>query len=186
MKPEPASAGETRRDFCVKAGSVVIGGLITAVPAVAGVAVVLDPLRRKSNGGEFIRVTSLEALPGDGVPRHFPVLSSKTDAWTRTALTPIGAIYLRREGDRKPVALNVTCPHAGCPVDFVPEKNGAKPGFYCPCHNSSFSVNGKVSDPQSPAARGLDELEVQIRNEKEVWVKFQNFHAGPAEKIPVA
>ena len=32
----------------------------------------------------------------------------------------------------------------------------------------------------------LDGLQVEIRNEKEVWVKFQNFQTGHSEKIPVA
>jgi hypothetical protein len=46
-------------------------------------------------------------------------------------------------------------------------------------------VDGKIADASSPAARGLDALDVEVRNEKEVWVKFQNFEAGKAEKIPV-
>ena len=40
------------------------------------------------------------------------------------------------------------------------------------------------SSPGSPAPRGLDELEVEIRNKSEVWVKFRNFRAGVPEKIP--
>ena len=39
--------------------------------------------------------------------------------------------------------------------------------------------------PASPAARGLDSLEVEVRNRREVWVKFQNFEAGQAKKIAV-
>ena len=187
MHPEQPTPSESRRDFCAKAGSVVLGGLITAVPAAAGVAVVLDPLRRKSNGGAFLRVTTLEALPNDGVPRKFPILASKTDAWTRTALTPVGAVYLRRNGDRPPEALNVVCPHAGCFVDYVPTETAtAKVGYYCPCHNSAFGLDGRITDPQSPSPRAMDTLEVQVRNGKEVWVKFQNFQAGHAEKIPAA
>lgn len=182
QKAESSAAPETRRDFCVKAGSVVIGGLITTVPVAAGVAVVLDPLRRKADGGAFLRVTTLEALPNDGVPRKFTILASKTDAWTRTALTPIGAVYLRRDGDRAPQALNVVCPHAGCFVDYV----AAREGFLCPCHNSTFTVEGKISAPKSPSPRGLDELAVEIRNGTEIWVKFQNFRAGGARKIAVS
>jgi hypothetical protein len=34
--------------------------------------------------------------------------------------------------------------------------------------------------------RGMDALEVEIRNTKEVWVKFQDFQAGHAEKVPIA
>jgi hypothetical protein len=31
----------------------------------------------------------------------------------------------------------------------------------------------------------MDQLEVEVRGGKEVWVKFQNFRAGVAKKIPV-
>src|SRR5438309_4689223 len=44
----------------------------------------------------------------------------------------LGAVYLRRTPDGKLQAFNVVCPHAGCFVDFLPER-----GMYlCPCHNS--------------------------------------------------
>jgi Rieske Fe-S protein len=61
----------------------------------------------------------------------------------------------------------------------------SRKGYHCPCHNSSFGVDGKIADPKSPSPRGLDELEVEIRGESEIWVKFQNFRAGGREKIPV-
>src|SRR4051812_7607072 len=97
-QPDPASQG--RRNFLTEALSVVIGGIVGIIPAAAGLAMYLDPLRRKSEAGNFVRVTTLDALPNDGVPRKFPVLASKTDAWTKTAQTPIGAVYVRRTGDQ--------------------------------------------------------------------------------------
>jgi Rieske Fe-S protein len=150
-------------------------------PLAAGLAVILDPLRRKSAQSAFIQVTSLQSLPDDGLPQKFVVISSHVDAWNRTPAIPIGAVYLRRTGPKSVQALNVVCPHAGCFVDFVT----ARKGYRCPCHNSSFAVDGKVDDPKSPSPRALDELEVEIRNDSEVWVRFQNFVAGHAEKIPV-
>jgi Rieske Fe-S protein len=65
-------------------------------------------------------------------------------------------------------------------VDFVQGRNS----YLCPCHDSAFAVDGKINDPKSPAARGMDELETSIRNDNEVWVKFQNFLAGETHKIP--
>jgi hypothetical protein len=32
----------------------------------------------------------------------------------------------------------------------------------------------------------MDALEVEVRGGKEIWVAFQNFQTGRAEKIPVA
>lgn len=148
-------------------------------PIGAGVAVFLDPMRRKSAAGEFVRVGFLSALPEDGTPRKFSIVTTREDAWNKLPNVPVGAVYLRRVG-QSVQALNVVCPHAGCFVDFVPSRNS----YLCPCHDSTFAVDGKINDSKSPAARGMDELEAQIRNGNEVWVKFQNFLAGEVEKIP--
>ncbi|MBM3877233.1 MAG: Rieske (2Fe-2S) protein [Verrucomicrobia bacterium] len=176
-----APAGE-RREFLKKALSAALGGATMAAPAAAGLAVYLDPLRRKAPAGRFVRVTTLEALPADGSPKKFPIIVSRVDAWNKTPATPVGAVYVRRTKEGALQAHNVACPHAGCFVDFQPERNG----YFCPCHNSTFGLDGKIADEKSPSPRGLDELKVELRNEKEVWVHFQNFHAGHAKKIPVA
>ncbi len=173
---------EPRRDFLKKAAAAGIGTAIVVIPAGAGLAVLLDPLRRKASTGEKVFVTSLDSLPQNGAPQKFAILASRVDAWNKFPNAPVGAVYLRRTGDKQVEALNVVCPHAGCFVDFRQDKKD----YFCPCHNSSFGLDGKIADRKSPAPRGLDGLEVEIRNEKEVWVKFQNFQTGHAEKIPVA
>ncbi len=171
-----------RRGFLKKLGATLIGGLVTLVPFGAGLSVLLDPLRRKSKAHEALRVTSLGALPEDGQPRKFAVITSHSDAWNRMPEVPIGAVYLRRTPGNQIKAFNVVCPHLGCPVDY----DSAIKGFSCPCHNSAFGLDGRISNPQSPSARGLDELPVEIRNDNEIWVKFQNFRASTKEKIPLA
>ena len=148
MQPEPQN--HERRAFLKKAAAVCCGGAAVLAPVGAGVAVFLDPLRRKAEAVKAIRVTTLDALPDDGVPRKFPVLASRTDAWNKFAQVPIGAVFLRRMADGKIDAFNVACPHAGCYVDFVPEQDH----FLCPCHNSTFAANGRVNDPHSPARAG--------------------------------
>src|SRR5438093_139050 len=94
----------------------------------------------------------------------------------------IESVYLRPSSENKIQAFNAGCPHAGCFVDFLADRGH----YLCPCHNSTFTVEGKIEDPASPAPRGLDTLEVELRNQREVWVKFRNFQTGHAEKIPVA
>jgi thiosulfate dehydrogenase (quinone) large subunit len=51
-------------------------------------------------------------------------------------------------------AFNASCPHQGCPVRFT----GASSGFTCPCHQSSFTAQGKVT--RGPANRDLTEVKV--------------------------
>jgi len=182
MEQTKTTKPEERRDFFKKTAALIIGGITGLFPALAGLAVFFDPLRRKAQAGGFIRVTSLVALPKDGVPKKFSIIADSSDAWNKFPQVPVGAVYLRRTGENAVHAFNVVCPHAGCFVDYVVDR-----GFYlCPCHNSSFAVDGSIKDKKSPSPRGLDSLEVDIRNGAEVWVKFQNFRAGHKEKLPVA
>jgi len=179
---EKQPSADGRRGFLKRLLAGLIGATLGLVPISAGLSVLLDPLRRKVVSDLAVRITTLDALPEDGVPRKFPVLATRTDAWNKFTEVPIGAVYLRRLPDGSLQAFNVVCPHAGCFVDFDAERGS----FLCPCHNSTFSVEGRIADRSSPSPRGLDSLEVELRNGKEVWVKFQNFQAGRAEKIPIA
>jgi Rieske Fe-S protein len=178
--PCDASPPVGRRSFFKSFLATIIGGVLGIVPVIAGLEVFFDPLRRKTGASSAVRLTSLQALPDDGIPRKFPVLANRIDAWNKFTQIPIGAVYLRRSGNQVQ-ALNAVCPHAGCNVDFLQDRNA----YLCPCHNSTFTVAGRIGDPSSPAARGLDSLDVELRG-NEVWVKFQNFEAGRREKIPVA
>ncbi len=163
---------------------MVCGGVATLVPVGAGLMTVLDPLRRSAGGASvFLRVTTLGSLPEDGSPRRFEIVAERVDAWNRFPNVAVGAVYLRRLGPDQVQAVNVVCPHAGCPVEYKP---GGK-SFLCPCHDSRFNLDGSlVAGSHSPSPRGLDGLEVEVRDGAEVWVKFQNFEAGKAEKIPLA
>lgn len=160
----------------------MIGAVVSLVPFAAGIAVYLDPLRRKSAGpGAAIRVASINSIPEDGIPRKFAVVANKSDAWNKYPNVPVGAVYLRRQKGKEIEALNTVCPHAGCFVDFAAEKNC----FLCPCHNSTFAVDGSINDPKSPSPRGMDPLKVEVRG-NDVFVVFQNFRAGTHERIPEA
>ena len=171
-----------RRSFFKKLTAGILGGIITIVPGLAGLMVFFDPLKRKSTAstGEVL-VARLSAVPADGVPRRFSVIMDKVDAWNTYKDIPVGGVFLRRTEDGQVSALNSSCPHAGCSVAFGNDKNE----FMCPCHDSSFAVDGAIANEGSPSPRGLDALEVEVRNENEIWVKFQNFQAGHKEKIPV-
>lgn len=181
MEKPDVPRSSARRNFFKEVCAVAIGIVAGLVPAVSGLLVFLDPLRRKTRDNDAVLVASLNSLSEDGVPRKFSVIASHTDAWNRMPRVPVGAVYLRRLGDKQVQAFNVMCPHAGCFVDY----EASRKGYHCPCHNSSFSTDGKIADPKSPSPRGLDELQVEIRNDNEIWVKFQNFRAGEREKIPV-
>lgn len=176
---EPAAGGECRRSFFAQVCAVVCGGAAVAVPAAAGVAAFLSPLRDKAQAGLRVRLTTLENLPDDGTPRKFPVLADRSDAWNHFRNEVVGSVFLRKNERKQVEAVQVICPHAGCFVGYEP----AKKIFYCPCHQASFDLTGKRLDAQSPSPRDLDTLECKIENGNEVWVKFESFRTGTPQKI---
>jgi len=176
-----------RRGFLAGAASLAIAGFVAIVPFGAGLATLLDPIFRKSQKGKMRKIAALDAVPDDGIPRAFPVVADRRDAWNYYPKQPVGSVYLRRlPGETKVVAFHSVCPHAGCFVEFNTEKDGGL--FQCPCHNSDFEPNGKRINPEKcPSPRDLDTLEVDEKRLKqgEVWVEYKNFKAGHAEKEPI-
>ena len=68
-----ASAPPDRRNFMTRAAAVVVGGIVALFPPLAGLAMFLDPLKRKSQAGQFIHVADLDEVPPDGIPRRIRV-----------------------------------------------------------------------------------------------------------------
>jgi menaquinol-cytochrome c reductase iron-sulfur subunit len=172
--------GENRRGFIGQTLAVLCGGAALLTPAVVGLLAALNPLRQKSQGGQFMRLASLDALPENGAPQKVPVIADRSDAWNRYPAEPIGAVFLRRSG-AEVLALQVVCPHAGCSINFEGSATDGK--FFCPCHLASFDLAGKRMDQTSPSPRDMDTLDVELRNKNEVWVKFQTFGVGTPAKV---
>jgi menaquinol-cytochrome c reductase iron-sulfur subunit len=170
-----------RRDFIKQASAVAVGTAAGVVPVVAGLATLLDPLGRTGGALEKSFITNLSRLPEDGTPVKFPIIARRVDAWNQYEAA-VGSIYLRRTENGGVQALNTTCPHAGCAIDF----RGETRKFFCPCHNSSFKLDGSLLEVKSPSPRGMDGLEVEIRGDGEVWVLFQNFQTGTAAKHAIS
>lgn len=76
---------------------------------------------------------------------------------TVTAI-PQGQFYLACLADGSFLALSRTCTHLGCSIPW----DAAKNQFVCPCHGSTFSLDGEVLT--APAPRPLDYYPVRIEN----------------------
>src|SRR5262245_23110590 len=90
---------EPRRGFVVQFFAVVVGGLVGVVPAVAGLATFLNPLRKSvrakqapsgSDPEGYYQVTALDSL-GD-TPQAFKIIADRKDAWNTFPKDAIGAI----------------------------------------------------------------------------------------------
>ncbi len=172
-------AEESRRGFLANTATVVLGTAALGAPLVVGLVSFLNPLRHKRQAGRFFRVATLDALPEDGTPRKFPVIADRQDAWTLYKDVPIGSVFLRRVGPGQVKALAVICPHAGCVISY----DATADGFLCPCHTARFDLDGRRTDEPSKSPRPMDELEVDVPGGNEVWVKFQQFQTGIAQKV---
>jgi Rieske Fe-S protein len=174
-------AADSRRGFLAEAVALALGAVTLIAPAAVGVVAFLNPLRMRSRGGDYMKLTSLEVLPEDGTPRRFPVIADRTDAWNYFPNEAIGAVFLRRTGQNEVSAFQVVCPHAGCAIQYQESPEGGK--FTCPCHTADFDLGGKRLGATSPSPRDMDSLETKIEENGEVFVKFETFETGTSKKV---
>jgi Rieske Fe-S protein len=168
----------------VVASTIGVSAACAIFPFAAGVTSILDPVKKNSGSVADVpwtKVTPVVNLPDNGKPAKFEIILSKVkDAWTTYKNVPAGAVYLSRKGDAV-TAYSLKCPHLGCAVDFRSKTND----YFCPCHNSTFGIDGSVTDKDSPSPRGLDTMDTKIEDDY-VWIKFQQFRPNIAEKIPLS
>lgn len=186
------SEEQTRRSFCLSTLGIGMGVVSLSVPVYAGARMVLFPLQQEGLSGKEYRLTTYDVL--DEIPRQYTVLENLTDAWTTTPNQVIGVVYLSKktneDGTRGVVAFQTVCPHAGCRIKVGQTQNPvtgkSEMLFFCPCHGDVFYLNGERVQPEkSKSARSLDSLEARVDDMGNVFVKFQNFQLGIAEKKPV-
>src|SRR5580698_2996286 len=161
--PEPPS--DTRRAFFAMV-TKGLGALAAAIAVVRG-------------AGEPLRVAVDHDVKPEK-PIRVTALGERQDAWLRLDHVTVGSCWLVRATEGAPIrAFSTVCPHLGCGVDFNDKTNR----FDCPCHASSFDLDGRCLSGPSP--RGLDELEVSADGH-EVLVRYRRFRTGGVKKEPIA
>lgn len=188
--PTSEQAAETepaphRRNFFAMA-TQAIGGVVALALAIPGVRYLLDPLGRRTQVDEFrpLPISLNELVPE--VPRQVTIIETRTDAWVRYPAEPIGSVWLVRQPEgTSPAVLAFTseCPHLGCAINLA----GDGSGFFCPCHASTFKLDGERTNEIPP--RAMDRLEVDPASLTDpaapIRIKFQRFRTGTEEKTPL-
>ncbi|MCB1021514.1 MAG: Rieske (2Fe-2S) protein [Bryobacterales bacterium] len=146
-----------RREFHSRA-IFVLNAVIGAALALPAAAYLLLPGKRKRAGGGWSDAGSVSSLTEQ--PRQAIIQRKRVDGW-KTTLEEATAWVFKRDG--KVTAFSPSCPHLGCGVSFKADQGG----FYCPCHDSAFSIDGKVLTGPSP--RPLDEFETKIEGDR-LWL----------------
>jgi Rieske Fe-S protein len=177
--PNPSSVPSERRGFPRKITGW-LAAAVGAVVAVPGLGFLAAPLERETvRGGKGpLRVARLTELK-PGRPLRCDVRGELIDAWSRVPDVKLGSCWLvKSEMDGNLRAFSTVCPHLGCGVDW----NDAQRRFVCPCHDSFFSLDGKVITGPSP--RDLDELEV-VTEAADVKVVYRRYRVGIPKKVEV-
>jgi Rieske Fe-S protein len=128
-------------------------GTSLSIPAI--VYLLLPPRPRKGDGWvEAGNVSRLEP----GIPEEWVFRRNRTDGWK--VVSEKTTAWVVRKSDREIVAFGPRCPHLGCPYHW----ETASRAFLCPCHASTFSIDGEVLT--GPAPRALDRYETKIESDK--------------------
>ncbi len=174
---------EMRRSFLTTSVAIVGGAITVLAPLGAGVSFLMSPLlcrrRTTTQGDGFVKLClKASQLVADGPPQQVCVTQDRCDAWNQDRNQAVGNVWLRKQADGTLVAFSSTCPHLGCSV----EHRSSQQDFFCPCHNSTFALDGMRRNQIPP--RGMDTLDVRVE-EDVIWIKYEQFRGGVQEKIAV-
>jgi menaquinol-cytochrome c reductase iron-sulfur subunit len=160
------------------------GGLAVGVATVASARVVAAPASASAGTGAWIPIGKLADFP-EGVPRRVTVIADEKDGFSTAKQQPLGVAYVVRKGEQFS-AFSATCPHLGCLVDASAQ------GFHCPCHDSTFALDGSRASGAKPNAslRDLDSLATRLAGkgtpeERVVELEWRRFALGTAKKESV-
>jgi cytochrome b6-f complex iron-sulfur subunit len=130
----------TRRTFCTRAATLAVFGAVGAI---------LQSCSSPTSPGN---VPALPTISGTRVTGGITVTIDAASALSpvgNAALvqTPIGDFLVAHTAQNSFIALNATCTHQTCTITGFANQN-----YVCPCHGSTFDVNGRVLGGPAPAA----------------------------------
>lgn len=145
----------TRRRFC----ELWIYSLWTAIASALGApaaAYLLAPPRatRESDWVEAGKLAQLET----GVPEQLVFRRNRVDGWK--VASEKASAWVVKKGNNEVVAFAPQCTHLGCGYNWDDQEQR----FLCPCHWSTFSIDGEVLS--GPAPRPLDRYLVKVESDK--------------------
>lgn len=144
-------AEPTRRRFYL-AGIYGLWALMGAAFSIPAAIYLLLPPKRKGKE-EWVEVGDIGSLTLDQ-PEEMSFQRVRKDGWK--LITEKTTAWVTRISDHEVVAYTPTCTHLGCAYHWDEKAKN----FLCPCHTSTFGLDGKVL--AGPAPRALDRYLVKI------------------------
>jgi menaquinol-cytochrome c reductase iron-sulfur subunit len=175
--PEEVTVSVPERRSFIRTLLVAVGGLVSATLAFPLVRFATFPLRAREDETSWSDVGKIDEFASLTQPVARTIDVERIDGWRSS--TAQDGVYVVPEGNGKLKVLSSVCPHLGCAVRWI----GQKDRFICPCHGGTFTSTGvHVS---GPPLRAMDELESKVENGV-LKVRFQYFRQLAATKEPVA
>ena len=155
----------TRRNFSAIAIHGIWAVIVAALglPA-AGYLLIPAKFRRKN---DFVEAGDISQLSPQA-PLELAFRRNRVDGWR--VVSEKSTAWVVKLPDNNVVAYAPQCTHLGCAYHWDQRRTH----FVCPCHNSVFSLDGKVQE--GPAPRPLDRYQTKIEGTKLLL--------GPVQQTP--
>jgi len=175
-KKNKKNGSMSRRTF-FKSATIGIGSVLTVMLGYP----LIDSL--VSNSKALVTRTFSKLGPVNNIQNSFsPVVQptklnfSKTDQDAFVSITKPEQVWVVKKSPDDIKVFSPICTHLGCRYNWD-ENKGL---FVCPCHNSVYTIDGKVVS--GPAPRGLDTLPHEVKDGN-LYVQYEKFEVGIPEKI---
>jgi menaquinol-cytochrome c reductase iron-sulfur subunit len=145
----------TRRQFLTYtlggAGGFMAAGIIVPMLRFA-----VDPVLQPKKKADWIKVVEEAKITNE--PTSFSFQIHQVDGWYES--DPELIAWISKDKDGKMFALNPTCKHLGCTVNWN-DNPEYKNQYFCPCHGAHYTSDGKNL---AVAPAPLDEYDVKVEN----------------------
>ena len=145
----------TRRTFHITA-IYGLWAVITGTLGISSIIYLLLPPRMRRQG-EWTEAGDISQL-ATNTPVEVTFRRTRVDGWRVTSEK--STAWVIKNSSNQVTAFSPACTHLGCSYHWYQAQNE----FVCPCHNSLFSIDGKVLD--GPAPRGLDRFQTKLQGDK--------------------
>ena len=150
-QPAAVELPPTRRAFYIGFIDGVAGLISLALAVPAAIYLLFPPKLRKAE--QWVETSDLSTIPAS-TPTEISFARTRVDGWKVT--TEKATAWVVKKPDNEVVAFVPQCTHLGCAYHWDEKDNN----FLCPCHTSTFSIDGKVLS--GPAPRPLDRLVTKV------------------------
>nr|WP_150959822.1 ubiquinol-cytochrome c reductase iron-sulfur subunit [Aneurinibacillus sp. XH2] len=142
----------SRRQFL----SYALGGTTAFMamgPMIPMLRFAVDPILQTKGEADWVKVVEESKIQSE--PQSFKFQVQQIDGWYES--TPTLEAWIAKDDSGNIFALNPTCKHLGCTVNWNNPKFPNQ--YYCPCHDAHYTKEGKNL---AVAPAPLDQYEVKI------------------------